>query len=169
MYMEALRCKVIGATSTTPVVPAKPPVWCEDDESKCTSGAKQLIFWHQAEGDNIVVTGNDLLGEPKSPGYNAKCGWANGSYFSWACFPYPLKTFYCHSRCTEWYFPDIFERYAFYRKKGQVPWFPPLSLRRRLLFYFVNYYCLAKLPIFLYIIRCLRVCEGVKLAVYYTV
>lgn len=78
MYMEALRCKVIGATSTTPVAPAKPPVWCEGDESKCTAGSKQLIYWHQKEGNNIEVDGYDLAGWHKSPAYNSKCGWANG-------------------------------------------------------------------------------------------
>lgn len=79
MYMEPLRCKVTGATSTTPVATAKPPVWCESDSTECASGAKQLIYWHQAEGNNIEVDGEDLSGWPKSPAYNAKCGWANGS------------------------------------------------------------------------------------------
>lgn len=97
MYMQPLRCKVTGAKSTAPVAAAKPAVWCEDDSSKCVSGAKQLLFWHQAAGDNIEVQGSDLLGEPKSPAYNAKCGWANGSC---SCFTRMIPFYMYSSRFT---------------------------------------------------------------------
>jgi hypothetical protein len=78
--MEAIRCNVTGATATNHVAAAKAPVWCEDDPSKCVSGAKQLIFWNQADGNNIETSGFDLEGQPKSPAYNKKCGFANGLF-----------------------------------------------------------------------------------------
>ncbi|SJK99699.1 uncharacterized protein ARMOST_03010 [Armillaria ostoyae] len=79
MYMLPYKCKVTGATSTIPVAKGKPPVWCEDDRSKCVSGPKQMLYWHQAEGNNIEVSGYDLSGSPKSPGYNTKCGFSSGA------------------------------------------------------------------------------------------
>lgn len=78
MYHEAIRCTVTGATSTTPVGTPQAPVWCEDDPSACVTGPKQMLYWHQASGDNIAVTGYDLAGELKSPAYNAKCGFSDG-------------------------------------------------------------------------------------------
>jgi len=78
MYMQPHRCLVTGATSTTRVAPAKPPVWCEDDPSACVKGAKQMIYWNQASGNNIEVTGWDLSGNHKSPTYNMKLGFKNG-------------------------------------------------------------------------------------------
>jgi hypothetical protein len=80
MYHQPFKCKVTGATSTTPVATPKPPVWCEDDPSKCVKGAKQMIYWNQQEGNNIQVDGYDLSGEFKSPAYNAKCGFSDGEF-----------------------------------------------------------------------------------------
>lgn len=79
MYMEGLRCKVTGDIGTTAVATGKPPTWCEDDSGSCTSGAKQMIYWNQADGNNIEVSGYAANGEPKSPAYNEKCGFANGA------------------------------------------------------------------------------------------
>ncbi|KAF9494371.1 hypothetical protein BDN71DRAFT_1448887 [Pleurotus eryngii] len=79
MYQQAFRCKVTGATSTSPVAPGKPPVWCEDDPSKCTTGAKQMLYWNQQDGNNIWVQGLDKSGSPKSPAYNSKCGFFEGA------------------------------------------------------------------------------------------
>jgi hypothetical protein len=76
--MSGFKCNVTGATSNTPVATAQPPVWCEDDTSKCVSGAKQLIYWNQADGNNIEVSGNDLSGSPRSPAYNNKLGFSDG-------------------------------------------------------------------------------------------
>ncbi|KAG0645601.1 hypothetical protein D0Z07_8500 [Hyphodiscus hymeniophilus] len=47
MYMHGFKCNVTGATSTTPVAPAKPPVYCADDASLCVPGAKQMIAWNR--------------------------------------------------------------------------------------------------------------------------
>ncbi|KAJ7932728.1 hypothetical protein B0H13DRAFT_1954416 [Mycena leptocephala] len=57
----------------------KPPVWCENNPGACTSGPKQMIYWNQAEGNNIEVDGWDANGDPKSPAYNAKCGFNDGA------------------------------------------------------------------------------------------
>ncbi|KAF9465322.1 hypothetical protein BDZ94DRAFT_1254262 [Collybia nuda] len=79
MYMLGYKCKVTGMTGTAAVAPAKPASWCEDDPSKCTSGARQLIYWNQLEGNNIEVSGTDLAGDPRSPAYNTKLGFSNGA------------------------------------------------------------------------------------------
>jgi len=78
MYHQAFKCKVTGATATGAVAQGKPPVWCEDDPSKCVKGAKQMLYWNQAEGNNIEVSGFDHAGAHKSPAYNSKCGFADG-------------------------------------------------------------------------------------------
>ncbi|KAJ8587089.1 hypothetical protein M405DRAFT_742501 [Rhizopogon salebrosus TDB-379] len=78
IYMQGFKCMVTGATSTTPIATAKAPVWCEEDQSTCTQGAKQILIWNQAEGNNIAVSGNDQSGHSKSPAYNSKCGFSDG-------------------------------------------------------------------------------------------
>lgn len=73
---------VTGATGVQPVAPAQPPVWCEDDPSKCVKGAKQMVYFNALDGNNINVDGKtELDGSPRSPTYNAKLGWAEGDYF----------------------------------------------------------------------------------------
>lgn len=76
--MEGFKCEITGATSSIPLGTPKPPVWCEDDPSKCVTGPKQIMIWNQAEGNNIYVDGYDLHGSHKSPAYNAKCGFKDG-------------------------------------------------------------------------------------------
>jgi len=78
MYMVPYRCTVTGATSHAPVAPGKAPVWCEGNPSACTKGPKQMLYWHQLDGNNIEVDGYDLEGGHKSPGYNTKCGFSDG-------------------------------------------------------------------------------------------
>jgi len=78
-YMGGFKCKVTNSISNTPLAAPKPPVWCEDSPSNCTKGAKQILAWHQLTGTNIEVEGFDLAGDHKSPGYNGKCGFANGA------------------------------------------------------------------------------------------
>ncbi|KAF5386713.1 hypothetical protein D9615_002077 [Tricholomella constricta] len=79
MYHQAFKCKVTAATAMAPVAVAQPPVWCEDDPSKCTKGAKQMIYWNQLDGNNIKVSGFDRAGMHKSPAYNSKCGFPDGA------------------------------------------------------------------------------------------
>ncbi|KAI6014655.1 hypothetical protein EDC04DRAFT_2578681 [Pisolithus marmoratus] len=78
IYMEGFKCMVTNATSTTPLGTPSAPVWCEDDQSKCVQGAKQIMIWNQLEDNNIEVSGFDLSGMAKSPAYNAKCGFKDG-------------------------------------------------------------------------------------------
>jgi hypothetical protein len=80
MYMQGYKCNVTNSVSTTPLATPKPPVWCEGAPSNCTKGAKQLMGWNQLTGNNIKVEGFDLAGEPKSPGYNPKCGFSDGEF-----------------------------------------------------------------------------------------
>ncbi|KAJ8469013.1 hypothetical protein ONZ45_g17037 [Pleurotus djamor] len=65
MYMLPYRCRVTNVSpsgSSVRLASGQPAVWCEDDPSRCTRGAKQMIFWNQAEGNNIEVSGADLSG-----------------------------------------------------------------------------------------------------------
>ncbi|KAF8959239.1 hypothetical protein BDZ97DRAFT_1402066 [Flammula alnicola] len=79
MYMQPFRCKVTGKTGNAAVSPGTPPVWCEDNQSKCVAGAKQMVFWNQLEANNVAVSGNDLSGDAKSPTYNSKMGFTSGA------------------------------------------------------------------------------------------
>jgi hypothetical protein len=79
MYMQGYKCKVTNSKSNTPLAKPKPAVWCEGNSTACIKGAKQVIGWHQQSGNNIEVTGFDLAGDHKSPGYNMNCGFANGA------------------------------------------------------------------------------------------
>ncbi|KAJ7454823.1 hypothetical protein FB451DRAFT_1279496 [Mycena latifolia] len=79
MYMQGFRCKVTGEQGTTALASAVPPTWCEDSPEDCTTGARQMIYWNQLEGNNIVVSGNDARGFPKSPAYNSVLGFSEGA------------------------------------------------------------------------------------------
>lgn len=80
MYHIGYKCRVtnVSPLATKPVGNGQPPVWCEDDQSKCIKGPKQMLYWNQLDGNNIAVSGQDLAGEPRSPAYNTKCGFADG-------------------------------------------------------------------------------------------
>ena len=73
-YMQGFKCKVTGATSNIPLAKPKAPVYCPDDASKCVKGAKQMIAWHQLDGNNIETPNQWGV----TPGYNEKCGWSEG-------------------------------------------------------------------------------------------
>ncbi len=73
-------CRVTDVKPTARAVePAKTPVWCEDDQSKCVKGAKGMIVFNQKEGNNIDIGGQQLDGDAKSPGYNKKTGFEDGA------------------------------------------------------------------------------------------
>lgn len=69
--------EVTGATSTTPVSAPQPPVYCHDTPSKCTQGAKQMIFVYQQDGNNVNVPPGAV--EQLAPGYSMKNGFAPGA------------------------------------------------------------------------------------------
>ncbi|KAJ7746606.1 hypothetical protein B0H16DRAFT_941605 [Mycena metata] len=77
--MQGFRCKVTGIPGTAALAPAVPPAWCEDAPGNCTTGARQMIYWNQLDGNNIFVSGNDARGFPKSPAYNSVLGFAEGA------------------------------------------------------------------------------------------
>jgi hypothetical protein len=72
MYMQGHKCIVTGSNSTRRLAAAKPPVYCEDDPSKCVKGAKQMIFFNQADGNNVI-------NPPKMPTYNLRMGFYEGA------------------------------------------------------------------------------------------
>ena len=47
MYMANYKCHVSGTSSTRQLAQAKAPVYCQDDQSKCVGGAKQMIAWNR--------------------------------------------------------------------------------------------------------------------------
>lgn len=71
--MQGFKCRVTNVESTTPLAKAQAPVYCENDKTKCVRGAKQMLAWHQAEGNNIETM------QGVTPNYNDKCGWAEGA------------------------------------------------------------------------------------------
>lgn len=82
--MHPYRCKVTGASSTTPVGAPVAPEWCEEDQSSCVSGPKKFIIVNQQEANTVTVTGYQANGQEKSPGYNTKMGFNPG--MRRACF-----------------------------------------------------------------------------------
>ena len=72
MSMQGHKCIVTGSTSTRQLAVAKPPVYCEDDRSKCVKGAKQMIFYQQVDGNNVK-------NPPKIPTYNSRMGYSDGA------------------------------------------------------------------------------------------
>lgn len=81
MYQVPFRCNTTSSVPSTfrPLGIPKPAVWCEDDQLKCVRGPKQMLYWNQLTGNNIEVSGFDLNGFPRSPGYNLKCGFRDGA------------------------------------------------------------------------------------------
>ncbi|CAG7848881.1 SubName: Full=Uncharacterized protein {ECO:0000313/EMBL:CCA72555.1} [Serendipita indica DSM 11827] len=79
MYIHPYKCTVVGATSTVPLAKARPPKWCDGDQKRCITGAKQMIFWAQKDGNNVELQGDQADGQTKSPGYNMKMGFHNGA------------------------------------------------------------------------------------------
>ncbi|CAF0745143.1 unnamed protein product [Adineta ricciae] len=72
MYMQGHKCIVTGSTSTKKLAVAKPPVYCENNPSRCTKGAKQMIFHFQKDGNNVFNV-------PKMPTYNQVMGFFEGA------------------------------------------------------------------------------------------
>lgn len=73
IYMQGFKCKVSGATSTTPLAKAQAPAQCDDDSSKCVAGAKQMIVWNQLTGNNVVTK------DRQTPAYNLRNGFKPGA------------------------------------------------------------------------------------------
>jgi hypothetical protein len=72
--MQGFKCNVTGASSTAkPLAKAQAPVYCEREPEKCVKGAKQMLAWRQATGNNIEPP------QGATPNYNQKCGWAEGA------------------------------------------------------------------------------------------
>jgi hypothetical protein len=72
-YMSNFRCHVTNTTSTKTLAQAQAPVYCQDDDSKCVQGAKQMLVWHQKEGNNFE------LEDGQSPGYSTVMGYSAGA------------------------------------------------------------------------------------------
>jgi hypothetical protein len=71
--MQGFKCIVVtDSTSSRTLAVAKPPVYCEDDRSKCVNGAKQMVFYQQLDGNNV-------FNPPKMPTYNARMGFSEGA------------------------------------------------------------------------------------------
>jgi hypothetical protein len=72
--MQGFKCNVTGASPTAkPLAKAHAPVYCENEPEKCVKGAKQMLAWKQATGNNIETP------QEATPNYNQKCGWEEGA------------------------------------------------------------------------------------------
>jgi hypothetical protein len=72
--MQGFKCNVTSASTTAkPLAKAQVPVYCENEPEKCVRGAKQMLAWNQATGNNIETAPG------LTPNYNQKCGWAEGA------------------------------------------------------------------------------------------
>lgn len=80
------KCKVTPGPNPKQIGSPKAPVWCKGDPGSCVNGPKQIMVYHQLEGNNIDGDGNDLYGNPKTLGYNPDCGFADGMCY----FDFPL-------------------------------------------------------------------------------
>lgn len=74
MYMQGFKCMVTGSTSKRVVAKAQTPTYCKDDPSKCRFGAKSIIVYAQAGGNN--VPGASVH---KRPLYNEVMGFYDGA------------------------------------------------------------------------------------------
>ncbi|KAI0775242.1 hypothetical protein BD413DRAFT_611566 [Trametes elegans] len=81
MYMNTFRCQVTGDVGSQPIGKPAVPRRCGPDPElnrpavpeNCTVGAKQPMYWHQAEGSNMFEDPNT------PPAYNALYGFADGA------------------------------------------------------------------------------------------
>jgi hypothetical protein len=72
--MQGFKCNVTNASPTAkPLAKAQLPIYCENEPDKCVKGAKQMLAWQQATGNNIETK------QGLTPNYNQKCGWAEGA------------------------------------------------------------------------------------------
>jgi hypothetical protein len=72
--MQGFKCNVTNTSPTAkPLAKAQVPVYCENEPERCVKGAKQMLAWHQATGNNIETK------QGLTPNYNQKCGWAEGA------------------------------------------------------------------------------------------
>ncbi|KIL59842.1 hypothetical protein M378DRAFT_969618, partial [Amanita muscaria Koide BX008] len=103
IYHLGYKCKVTRATSTTPILQAHPPVWCENNMSKCTTGPKQMVHWNQLEGNTIVVDGSRTSSNniiiPCLPGSHT-----DGKHISGggSCNPTPMGGIPKHKHKRQW-------------------------------------------------------------------
>jgi hypothetical protein len=70
--MQGFKCSVTGSSSKRKVAAGKPPAYCENDPAKCVKGAKQMVYYYQKDGNNVVNA-------PKPPMYNQVMGFSEGA------------------------------------------------------------------------------------------
>lgn len=72
MYMQGFKCMVTGSNSNRRLAPAQPPRYCPNFND-CVRGAKQMIVFQQAEGNNVVQPQGDFVS------YSADWGFSPGA------------------------------------------------------------------------------------------
>jgi len=72
MYMQGFKCRVTGSNSNRRLAPAQPPRYCPNIND-CVRGAKQMMVYQQAEGNNVEKPGNDFVS------YSADWGFSPGA------------------------------------------------------------------------------------------
>ncbi|KAG9316970.1 hypothetical protein JVU11DRAFT_1150 [Chiua virens] len=79
IYIFPYRCRVHSGCPVKTIGKPKAPVLCEKDPSKCVKGPKQIMIWHQLDGNNVVADGIDPYGKWETPRYNQVCGFEDGA------------------------------------------------------------------------------------------
>jgi len=69
MYMQGFRCMVTGSNSNRRLAPAQPPRYCPNIND-CVRGAKQMMVFMQAEGNNVEKPGNDFVSYSSDWGFS---------------------------------------------------------------------------------------------------
>jgi len=61
IYMQGFKCRVTGSNSNRRLARAQVPRYCANFPQNCVSGAKQMLVYMQAEGNNVQKPGNDFV------------------------------------------------------------------------------------------------------------
>jgi len=68
MYMQGFKCRVTGSNSNRRLATAQPPRYCPNSND-CVRGAKQMIVYQQAEGNNVQQPAGDFVSYSSDWGY----------------------------------------------------------------------------------------------------
>jgi len=69
MYMQGFKCMVTGSNSNRRLAQAQVPRYCANFPQNCVRGAKQMMVYEQAEGNNVQRPGDDFVSYSDAWGY----------------------------------------------------------------------------------------------------
>jgi len=69
VYMQPFRCRVTGSNSNRRLATAQAPRYCANNPNDCVRGAKQMLIFMQAEGNNVQKPQNDFVSYSNTFGF----------------------------------------------------------------------------------------------------